>query len=65
MVVYLLGTGSFASRSLEQDKAAERHGVPEDLHGGDLGPKQKHGAGDQQDVLEVTISSGIDTRVDR
>jgi len=52
MVVYLLGTGSFASRGLEQDKATERHGVSKDLHGGDLGPKQKHGAGDQQDVLE-------------
>lgn len=39
MVVYLLWMGSFTSRSLEQDKAAERHGVPKDLHGGDLGPK--------------------------
>lgn len=65
MVVYLLGTGSFASRSLVQDKTTKRHGVPKDLQGGDLGSEQKDRSGDQQDVLEVTISSGIDARVDR
>jgi len=52
MVVYLLGTGSFASRSLVQDKTTKRHGVPKDLQGGDLGSKQKDRTGDQQDVLE-------------
>jgi len=45
---------SFAPRSLEQDKATKCHGVPKDLKRSDLGPKQKHGAGDQQDILEDT-----------
>jgi len=54
MIVYLLEMGSFTSRSLEQDKATKRHGVPKDLHGSDLGAKKKHRAGDQQDVLEDT-----------
>jgi len=56
MIVYLLEMGSFTSRSLEQDKATKRHGVPKDLHGSDLGAKKKHRAGDQQDVLEDTAS---------
>ena len=58
--VYLLEMGSFASRSLEQDKATKCHGVPKDLQGSDLGPKQKHGASDQQDVLEGVKLSGVD-----
>jgi len=60
MVVCLLEMGSFASRSLEQDQATKCHGVPKDLHGSDLGAKQKHRAGDQQDVLEGAKLSGFD-----
>jgi len=57
MIIYLLGTGprpSFASRSFKQDKATERHRVPKDLEGCDLGPEQEHGARNQQYVLEDT-----------
>ena len=38
---------SFASRGLEQDEATESNGVPKHLEGGDLGPEEKHRAGDQ------------------
>ena len=59
MVVYLLGMGSPISRSLKQDEAAKCHRVPNDLQGCDLCSKQKHGAGNQQDVLEGTKLSGL------
>jgi len=65
MAVYLLVMRSFASRSLKQDKATKCHGVPKDLQGSDLGPKQKHGAGDQQDVLEGAKVSGVDVSGNR
>jgi hypothetical protein len=41
----------FASRSLKQNEAAEGDGVSKHLKGSDLGPKHKHGAGNQQDIL--------------
>jgi hypothetical protein len=54
----------FASRSLEQNQATKCHGVPKDLQRGDLSPEQKHGAGDQQDVLEDAELLGVDARGD-
>lgn len=64
MVVYLRRMGSFASRSLKQDKAAKCHGVPKDLHRSDLGTKQQHRAGNQQDVLKGELS-GVDVQCSR
>ena len=62
-VVYLLEMGSwssFASGSLKQDQATKCYRVAEDLQGCDLSPKQKHGTGNQQDVLKGAKLLGID-----